>query len=97
MAKYLFLDTDIIKLLAQEEKPSGGAAVQSLVWIRGLMALGNEVSVTVHASDNIALKKGSDNIQFVPLYHNNYGLRWIRWVYYRFPLIYKAIKKNNPD
>lgn len=96
MAKFVFYDANINKLLAKDEDGVGGASIQSYNWIRGLLALGHEVSVSTYG-DGEQLNSTELEINYVPFYDNNKGIRWIRWIYYRFPSIYKNLKKVSPD
>lgn len=50
MAKFLFYDEMIINILAKDERPSGGAAVQAYGWIRGLLDAGEEINVLTDVS-----------------------------------------------
>lgn len=97
MAKFLFYDDKIINILLKDEKPSGGAAVQAYGWIRGLLAAGHQVYIMSAPIKRELLKKDCQNIKIIPDYNPAKGIRWIRWVYYRLPYIYKTLKKNKPD
>ncbi|MBO9681218.1 MAG: glycosyltransferase family 4 protein, partial [Flavisolibacter sp.] len=97
MARFIFYDNRIINILLKEEKPSGGAAVQAYGWIRGLLAEGQEVVVLTHLSKNGAIKEDCRDIKLIPLYQSKKGIRWLRWVYYRLPYIYRTIKHIRPD
>ncbi|SHF39272.1 glycosyltransferase family 4 protein [Flavisolibacter ginsengisoli] len=97
MARFLFYDDKIINLLLQEEKPSGGAAVQAYGWIKGLSEAGQDIYVMTNIKHNGPLKEECNDINLVPLYDQQKGIRWLRWIYYRFPYIYKKIKHTHPD
>ena len=97
MAKFLFYDDKIINILIKDEKPSGGAAVQAYGWIRGLAAAGQDVKVLTNVSQHEVLKEACKHFQLIPLYDRKKGIRWLRWVYYRLPYIYKQIKQAKPD
>src|SRR5690554_6417264 len=97
MAKYFFYDTDIIKFLLEREMASGGAAVQSYIWLEGLKELGNEVCIATYKDQTGRLRPGVEQIELVPLYDRTKGVRWIRWVTHRFPVIYQALKSTRPD
>lgn len=96
MARFLFYDDKIINILLQDEKPSGGAAVQAYSWIRGLTENGHEVKVLTMSSDAL-LKDDCSDIKLVPLFDSKKGIKWLRWIYYRLPYIYKTIKSNKSD
>ena len=97
MAKFLFYDDKIINILLREEKPSGGAAVQAYGWIRGLSEVGQDIQVITNSFHSETLKDECKDIKLVPLYDQKKGIRWFRWIYYRFPYLYKRIKENKPD
>ncbi|ARS34132.1 glycosyltransferase family 4 protein [Pontibacter actiniarum] len=97
MAKFLFYDDKVINLLLEDEKPTGGAAVQAYGWIKGLLALGHEVYVLTKPHHNQALKEDCQGINVVADFDRGKGVRWLRWVYYRLPHTYKALKQVQPD
>jgi glycosyltransferase involved in cell wall biosynthesis len=97
MARFLFYDDKIINILLREELPSGGAAVQALGWIHGLAEKGQDVYVLTNPAPREALKEGCEHLQLLPLYDEQKGIRWLRWVYYRLPYIYRKIKEVKPD
>lgn len=97
MATFLFYDDKLINILLREERPSGGAAVQALGWIRGLSEKGHQVHVLTDSPQGKKLKEECGDIRLLPLYDPKKGLRWLRWVYYRLPFIYRQIKSVRPD
>lgn len=97
MAKYFINDPNIVGLLSGEEKATGGAAVQSYAWLNGLAATGNEVCVAKHEDQIGSVRPEFEHIALVTIYNRRKGLRWIRWIFYRFPNIYGALKKANPN
>jgi|RhiMetdeSRZDD1v2_1073273.scaffolds.fasta_scaffold06763_9 glycosyltransferase involved in cell wall biosynthesis len=96
MARFLFYDDKLINLMLQDEKPCGGSAVQTYGWIRGLIEEGQEVYVMTDTGKGL-LKEECRNIKLVPMYDNNKGVRWLRWIYYRLPYTYKKIRAVKPD
>lgn len=97
MARFLFYDDQLINILQQQEKPSGGAAVQTFSWIRGLTKVGQDVFILTGADKNAILKEECRHYNIIPLYDNNKGVRWLRWVYYRLPYLYSQVKQVKPD
>ncbi|UCS95911.1 glycosyltransferase [Echinicola marina] len=95
--RFLFLDAKIINIISKNEKPSGGAAVQSFGWAKGLVETGHEVFIMTDLIKGGELKEEVKDLQLIPLYDERKGLRWIRWIYYRFPDLYTKIKKIQPD
>ena len=97
MAKFLFYDDKLINLMQQDEKPCGGSAVQTYGWIMGLMEEDQDVYVMTDMDGKIKLKEECSHINLVPMYDNNRGVRWLRWLYYRLPYTYKKLKAIKPD
>lgn len=97
MAKFLFYDDKLINILVKDEKPSGGAAVQAYGWVRGFQAAGEEVMILTNPVNGSPVKEECRDLKLLPLYDRKKGIRWIRWIYYRLPHIYKQIKKAAPD
>ena len=97
MSKYLFLDDMLINVILKDQKPSGGAAVQTYGWIRGLMNRGHEVCELTNLDQNNELKAECADLKLFPLYVNDKGIRWFRWIYYRIPFLYKRIALVKPD
>lgn len=97
MAKFLFHDFDIIKLLVKDEQPSGGAAVQSLIWIQGLQHYGHQVTLVKDNDDTRELKSKWRHLRIVPIYSSAKGIKWIRWVYYRLPRLFSSLREERPD
>jgi glycosyltransferase involved in cell wall biosynthesis len=97
VAKFLFYDHAIINLLSKKEQPSGGAAVQSYAWIRGLLAMGHKVQVITACNGGVELRDECRDIRLIPLYDPTKGVRWFRWFYYRIPFLFRTIKTAAPD
>lgn len=97
MARFLFYDDKLINVLLQDDKASGGAAVQAYGWIRGLVENGHDVCIITRSKENDLLKEDCRHLKILPLYDQDKGIRWIRWLYYRLPYIYRKIKQFRPD
>lgn len=97
MAKFLFYDDKIVNILLKEEKPSGGAAVQAYGWIQGLIASTQDVYLLTEPKSEKTLKEECLKIKILPDYDPSKGIRWVRWIYYRIPHIYKTLKQVKPD
>lgn len=97
MSNFLFYDDMLINVLLKKEKPSGGAAVQTYAWIRGLIENGQKVSALTNILDTKLIKNENKDIPLIPLYNPNKGIRWIRWIYYRIPYLFHRLRENNPD
>jgi len=83
--------------MLQNEKPSGGAAVQAYSWIHGLKENGHQVQVFTAKPLKSLLKQDCSDIDILPIYDQNKGIRWMRWLYYRLPYIYSKLKDNKPE
>jgi glycosyltransferase involved in cell wall biosynthesis len=97
MSRFLFYDDKLINILLKEERPSGGAAVQAYGWINGLREAGQEVSVLTSEFEIESLKDECRSLHLVAMYNRQKGIRWLRWLYYRLPHLYREIKKVRPD
>ena len=97
MARFLFYDDKLINILLRQEKPSGGAAVQAFGWVKGLTEEGHDVFILTEINNGDTLKDDCKNLKLVPLYNQNKGVRWFRWIYYRLPFLYNTIRRIRPD
>src|SRR5690606_26853315 len=97
MAKYFFYDTNIVGLVLEEEKATVGAAVQAHAWLNGLAAIGNKVCIANYEDQTSPIKHEFGHIGLVTIYNRKKGLRWVRWIFYRFPSIYRALRKARPN
>lgn len=97
MAKFLFYDDQIINILIKEESPSGGASVQAYGWVQGLLAQGHTVYVLTDGNRKGTLKEECRDIKIIPSFNPNKGIRWFRWLYYRIPFLYLALREVKPD
>lgn len=71
--------------------------MQTFSWIRGLTKVGQDVFILTGADKNAILKEECRDYNIIPLYDNNKGVRWLRWVYYRLPYLYSQVKQVKPD
>ncbi|HOJ19259.1 MAG TPA: glycosyltransferase [Ignavibacteriaceae bacterium] len=97
MAKFLFYDDMLINILLEEEKPSGGAAVQTYAWMIGLIETGHDVSALTNMTGKEKIKQECENLRLIPLYDPDKGIKYIRWIYYRIPYLYKKLRSSKPD
>ncbi len=97
MAKFFFFETPVMELLVDNGKASGGAAVQTLVWMEGLHALGHQIFLAKSYNDSRDIKPEYDFIQTISLFHPQKGFKKLRWLSYRLPAIYKILKEIKPD
>ena len=93
--KLLYYDFHMPYLVKDGNCPVGGATVEWYSWIKGLEANNCEVSVLTWKGANNYV--GNNNsINFVETYDLNASFRKLRWLY-RFIVLFKEIKKVNPD
>lgn len=97
MKSVLFTQTDNVDLMVKGGIPMGGAVVETFVWMRALNELGYKVLQSREIGDERVLKEGFDWINFIPSYDPNIGIKWLRWVFYRFPTYFKHFKSAHPD
>lgn len=97
MAKFLFFESAVMELIVENGATSGGAAVQTLVWMEGLHALGNEVLLTCDGQAEYKIKKEYEFIQLVPFQNSNKGIKVIRWITHILPETYRLLNKHQPD
>jgi len=93
MSKFLFFDFNIPFLLEDKKKAVGGATVQSLNWIQGLISNEKNVGVLVEKESFYPKESLIDFIETFPLK----GKNPILWIYPRFYLLNKSIKKYTPN
>jgi glycosyltransferase involved in cell wall biosynthesis len=97
MAKFFFFETAVLELIVNNGNASGGAAVQTLMWMDGLNKLGHEVFLASFEDENREIRPCFNYIKIVPIYHTKRGLKIIRWISYRLPNIYNKLKLIEPD
>ncbi|MEX2411070.1 MAG: glycosyltransferase family 4 protein, partial [Candidatus Paceibacterota bacterium] len=97
MAKFLFTQFQNVELIVENGNPIGGAVVETMVWIKALHELGHEIDQFKFIDDERNRLPDYNWLNLLPVYHPKKGIRWLRWVLYRFPKIFKAMKKNKPD
>jgi glycosyltransferase involved in cell wall biosynthesis len=95
--KIFFIEKYIVELLVENGKPTGGASVQSLVWMKSLMKLNFKIFLASSEDDHRKVKKEFDWVQIVPLYHSRKFQKKLVWFTYRFPKIFLGLKKIKPD
>jgi glycosyltransferase involved in cell wall biosynthesis len=97
MAKFLFTQYQNVELIVENGNPIGGAVVETMVWVKALHELGHKIIQFQVENDQRKQIPEYKWIELLPVYHLSKGIRWLRWGFYRFPKIYAALKKSNPD
>ena len=93
--KLLYYDFHMPYLVKDGNYPVGGATVEWYSWIKGLEANNCEVGVLTWRGANNYVGY-NDSINFIETYDPNAWFRKLRWLY-RFRILFKAVKKFNPD
>ena len=65
MSKFLFYDDQAINVLLQEERLSGGAAVQAHGWMQGFLSEGHEVALITDLFQKGPIKDEGKSIRFL--------------------------------
>jgi glycosyltransferase involved in cell wall biosynthesis len=94
MSKILFFDYNYPELQKDSDYPVGGATVQLHSWIKGFVNEGWEVGILVPKYSEESINK---SVKFIETYDQKYGIPKLRWLYYRLPKLFLAIKWNKPD
>jgi glycosyltransferase involved in cell wall biosynthesis len=94
MPRILFYDFNYPELQKDSDYPVGGATVQLHSWIKGFVHEGWDVGVLVSKN---AQQSNDSSVIFVETYDQNYGIPKLRYLYYRIPKIFSAIKEFKPD
>ncbi len=97
MAKIVFSQFHNVELIVENGNPIGGAVVETMVWVKALHELGNEIFQFIEENDRRKPSNEYKWIKFLPVYHPSKGIRWFRWVFYRFPKIFAALMISKPD
>lgn len=97
MARFLFTQSLCMELITKDGKPSGGAIIATLVWMKALHELGHEVLLAKLENDNRLVLDEFRWIKTYPIYHPNKGLPKLRWVTYRFPKFIMVLKRSKSD
>ena len=93
--KLLYYDFKMPYLIKDADYPIGGATVEWYSWIKGFEENNCDVGVLTWKGSKSYCE--NSDIQFIESYCPNKGIRKLRWLYYRMPILYKAIKQYKPD
>ncbi len=94
--KLLFYDFQIPDLLKNAGDATGGAAVRQNAIAHGIIKHGHEVGMLTWEGAGEFIGKPLD-FDLVESYNEKKGVRMLRFFYYRFPALYRAVKKYQPD
>lgn len=94
--RILFFDLNLPHLLADDDYPVGGAAVQLRAWLHGLLATGNQAGVLTWHGAN-AHVHDSSGIDLIEAYDRTGGIRYLRIVTRRIPALVRAVRAYSPD
>ncbi|MFC1760359.1 hypothetical protein ACFLZD_02425, partial [Candidatus Neomarinimicrobiota bacterium] len=91
--KLLYFDLDLPYLLNNDNITVGGTAVEWKNWFHGFLNIGVDIELLTWKGAKNYIKKKHD-IQIRESYDLNKGIKILRVLYYRIPLLYKSIKKS---
>lgn len=91
--KILFIDYKIPHLINDEKYPVGGATVQALNWIKGLIMNNVDASVIVENGNHT----NKLPVEYVSAFEIKKGIPIVNWITNRYKGLDQAVKKNNPD
>jgi glycosyltransferase involved in cell wall biosynthesis len=94
--KLLIYDFELPYLLRDIKHPIGGAAVEALALTKGLIHNDCQVGVLTWKGAKDFIGRETE-IDIVETFDKEVGVRKIRWIYYRYPSLIKAIKYYSPD
>lgn len=94
MPKIFFFQHQNMELIVEGGKPRGGAAVQTMVWMKAFHELGFEIFLAKFENDNRKLLPEYSWVNPISIYHPDKNKKRLTWFTYRFPSIYKALKKS---
>jgi glycosyltransferase involved in cell wall biosynthesis len=94
--KILFMDFEIPYLIKDSDYKTGGIAVEWYSWIKGFVKNGQKFGLLTFKGANDVIKKDI-GLDIVESYDIEKGIQKLRTVTYRFPMLFYAVKKYNPD
>lgn len=97
MATFFFMQEQNIELIVEGGKPMGGAVVATQVWMQALRELGHTIVLFRNEEDNRKIRPEFDWIKPYKVYHSKKGIPMLRYLYYRFPKLLKALQEIKPD
>lgn len=95
--RIFFFQNQNMELIVEGGKPRGGAAVQTLVWMKAFHELGFEVFQARFENDDRKLLPQFDWVNTISIYHPEKNKKRLTWFTHRFPSIYKALKQSECD
>jgi glycosyltransferase involved in cell wall biosynthesis len=97
MPKIFFFQIQNMEFLVEGGNPRGGAAVQTLVWMHAFRDLGFEIIQAKFDNDTRPILPEFDWVKTLSIYHPTKNRKRLTWFTYRFPSVFKAIKKSQCD
>lgn len=94
--KLLFYDFELPFLIMDSSIPVGGACVRQYAFSIGLSYQGQKVGILTWENANNFIDKKIP-FELIESYSPEKGIRIVRWLYYRFPKLLKAVKNFEPD
>lgn len=94
--RILFYDMDLPYLLSDGDVPFGGSSVRINAFCRGLSNLEQDVGVlTFKGAKEIITTPSNYNI--IESFDKAKGIKYLRWAFYRIPVLFLSIQKYKPD
>lgn len=97
MANFFFTQEQNMEMIVKAGKPIGGAVVATQVWMKALHELGHEVFLARFENDDRPILDEYSWINTIRIFNPHKGIPVIRWLTYRFPKYYYALKKREID
>jgi glycosyltransferase involved in cell wall biosynthesis len=97
MAKFFFTQTQNVELVVENGEPRGGSAVETMVWMKALYELDQEIFLAKFTEDDRKQISEYSWVNLIPLYDSQAFKKRLVWFSYRFPRIYTVLKKEKPD
>jgi len=95
--KFLFFSNELPLVLKNDNKNTGGAAVQWYSWMNGFIATGHTFGILTWKGAKKYIDKLNTDYDIVESYNLYKGIKSIRLIYYRLPMLFLAIKNYQPD
>jgi len=97
MARFFFTQTQNMEVLVGSKIPSGGSAVQTVVWMKALNELGHEIIQAKLENDTREILEEYKWLTTVSIFHPEKNRKRLCWYTHRLPSIYRALKDSKCD
>ena len=97
MARFFFIQHQNMEVLVGSDIPTGGSAVQTVIWMQALKELGHDILQGKLQNDTRELMKEFSWVSIYPLYHPKKNRKRFSWYTHRLPSIFKTLKNSQCD